>query len=171
MKLSVESSKLQRHYKKTLNKWQNQSHVANAYAANLVSYNAVSQRDLTASASNFSMLSIGIYQTLSIQTNSLILVRKSEIQPLVSLILGCAQILIPLCRRHRIPDGVSALVPPRIIVLDGKNQETCPCNQSQDCFVTSSIVWRIIGPVNLNVIVSFCEQMARGGKRNSHLRQ
>jgi hypothetical protein len=62
--------------------------------------------------------------------NTSCLVRKPEIQPLASLILGCSQIVVSLSLCHGRPDCLPLLVPHYVVILVKENPSDVPCNQS-----------------------------------------
>ena len=84
--------------------------------------------------------------------------RKSEVQPLVALILGGLQIFIPLFRRHGAPDLIPRSVTPFVVKLYSNYEECRPRNDTQEHLVACSVVRGILSAVDL----SFCQYEAAG---------
>lgn len=76
---------------------------------------------------------------------------KSKVEPLIALVLGGLQIIVPLLGCHGAPDLVSRSVAPLIVELDKNDEECRPCNDSQEHLVARSIVRRIFSAVNLGL--------------------
>lgn len=78
------------------------------------------------------------------------LVGKPEVQSLVSLILGCGQVVIFLLRTHVIPCLFALLVSPDIVALDKDGHNDIPCNKGKKNLVTPSVVGLVIRSVDLS---------------------
>ena len=76
---------------------------------------------------------------------------KSEVQSLVSDLLGRRQIVILLLIVHGIPLGNLGFVPPHIVALDGDNEHNIPCANADEHFVSAVVIWPVVITVDLNL--------------------
>jgi hypothetical protein len=77
------------------------------------------------------------------------LVRKSEIQPLATLILGSGQVVVALLLRQAVPDLVAPRVAPLVVVPDGDYQDHVPGHQAQQDLVADAVERGVGGVVDL----------------------
>lgn len=77
--------------------------------------------------------------------------RKPEIQSLVSLVRGCAQIRVTLFGGHGVPNCIALLVAPGVVELGGDDEARAPGNDSEDDLVACSVVRSVVGAVDLCV--------------------
>lgn len=65
--------------------------------------------------------------------------RKPEVQPLRTLILGIIDIINPLLLSKRLPRLLSSLVPLDVVKLDKYEQQNVPGSDSKEDLVTSVV--------------------------------
>jgi len=76
-------------------------------------------------------------------------VRKPEIQPLATLILGRGQVVVVLLLRQTVPDLVAPQVAPLVVVPDGDYQDYVPGHQAQQDLVANAVERGVGGVVDL----------------------
>jgi hypothetical protein len=74
---------------------------------------------------------------------------ESEVQPLVPFIRCCVQILNSLLGCHSLPLSVTLAVTTDVIGLDERVQYNVHANNRQELFVTTVVIGRIVGAVNV----------------------
>lgn len=74
---------------------------------------------------------------------------KTEIEPLLSLVLGVEQILFLLFSCHCVPPLIADAVPPDIESLDEIHQDNIETGYSQKDTVASLVKWLVVIPVDV----------------------
>lgn len=75
---------------------------------------------------------------------------EAEIQPLVSIVLRCPQVLVPLVLRHLLPDCIAGLVLADIVPLDEANHDHVQGYDAKEDFVSSAVKRSVVFAVNLS---------------------
>lgn len=87
---------------------------------------------------------------LSVHRRRFSLVGKPEVQPLVTLILRCPQVMIFLSTAHGVPNSVSGLVTTHVVDLDENGHDRVPADEGEKDNVATPVQWSVIFAVNLH---------------------